>query len=449
MATKVKPTRLQITWTPQVGQVPTYVDKNTFAWWAWWWGGGWDVSWPSSSTDWDIVLFDWATGKLIKDSWVQLSSKLDAAALSNTAYWSGWDWDTTHTPTKDAVYDKINSMDTAIGNNTSAISTINWKIPSAATASNQLADKNYVDDSINSVTAYYITKNAQWDQWATRTELFAATTFYSGGVVRVPTKNDYTIVLSDEQHDNATTRYIYNNGWEYQYTVNETALTQAQLNALNSWITAAKVTTYDWYASDIASKQDELVSWVNIRTINWTSILWSWDIATPTWIPSQTWEAGKFLTTDWTSVSWWTVSAWVTSVNWNTWAVTVREVPSVWTNWQVLTVVSWAAAWANAAWSDYSWVTKTISWWEIELWLRTIVNVPTSNFTLTAPATLKDWEEYAIRIISETSYTMTLWTWFTNPRNVDTTLSGNATDQYVFLAIWGELELQPLVDTWA
>ena len=65
-------------------------------------------------------------------------------------------------------------------------------------------------------------------------ELFAATTFYSGGVVRVPTKNDYTIVLSDEQHDNATTRYIYNNGWEYQYTVNETALTQAQLNALNS-----------------------------------------------------------------------------------------------------------------------------------------------------------------------------------------------------------------------
>jgi len=195
-------------------------------------------------------------------------------------------------------------------------------------------------------------------------------------------------------------------------------------------------------------KQDALVSWTTIRTINWTSILWSWDIATPTWIPSQTWEAGKFLTTDWTSVSWWTVSAWVTSVNWQTWAVTVNEVPTVWTNGQVLTVVSWAAAWANAAWSDYSWVTKTISWWEIELWLRTIVNVPTSNFTLTAPATLKDWEEYAIRIISETSYTMTLWTWFTNPRNVNTTLSWNATDQYVFLAINGELELQPLVDTW-
>ena len=183
----------------------------------------------------------------------------------------------------------------------------------------------------------------------------------------------------------------------------------------NKFVTASDKTTWSW-------KQDALVSGTNIKTINWNSLLWNWDL---------------------------TIQAWVTSVNWNTWAVTVREVPSVWTNWQVLTVVSWAAAWANAAWSDYSWVTKTISWWEIELWLRTIVNVPTSNFTLTAPATLKDWEEYAIRIISETSYTMTLWTWFTNPRNVDTTLSGNATDQYVFLAINGELELQPLVDTWA
>lgn len=314
MATKVKPSRLQVSWTPQVWQVPVYVDEDTF----WWWtgGGNWDVAWPASSTDWDIVLFDWATGKLIKDSWVQLSSKLDTAALSNAAYWSGWDWDTTHTPTKDAVYDKINSMDTDIGNNTSAISTINWKIPSAATTSNQLADKNYVDDSINSVTAYYITKNAQWDQWATRAELFAATTFYSGWVVRVPTKNDYTIVLADEQHDNATTRYIYNNGWEYQYTVNETALTQAQLNALNSWITAAKVTTYDWYATDIANKQDELVSGVNIRTINWTSILWSWDITTPVWWDVY-WPASS---TDWNIVlfdwvTWKSIKDWSKSVS--------------------------------------------------------------------------------------------------------------------------------------
>ena len=133
-------------------------------------------------------------------------------------------------------------------------------------------------DWINSVTAYYITKDAQGNQWATRAELFAATTFYSWWVVRVPTKNDYTIVLSDEQHDNATTRYIYNNGWEYQYTVNETAMTQAQLDAINSWITAAKVSTYDWYASAIAWKQATLVSGTNIKTVNNNSLLGSWNL---------------------------------------------------------------------------------------------------------------------------------------------------------------------------
>lgn len=99
------------------------------------------------------------------------------------------------------------------------------------------------------------------------------------------------------------------------------------------------------------------------------------------------------------------------------------------------------------SWQDYSWVTKTISWWEVELWLRTIVNIPDSDFTLTAPATLIEWEEYVIRIISEDGYTMTLWTGFTNPRSVDLSLSKYATDQYVFLAINWELELQPLFTT--
>lgn len=131
---------------------------------------------------------------------------------------------------------------------------INDKIPSAATSSNQLADKAFVNSSINSVAAYYITKDANGDQFATYAELAAATTFYSGWVVRVPTQNDYTIVASDENHDNATTRYSYQwTQWEFQYVVNETALTQSQLDALNSWITSSKVSCYDWAVSTVNS----------------------------------------------------------------------------------------------------------------------------------------------------------------------------------------------------
>ena len=286
------------------------------------WGWLWDVIWPASSTDWDIVLFDWTSGKIIKDSWALLSSKLDASALSDVNYWWAWNGDTTHTPTKNVLYTKIHTMDVEIGNKAAdttvvklswnqtinwtktfwtspvvpskttdatntwtaiateaqvytvadAVSTINWKISSDASSSNKLMDKNYIDDSINSVTAYYITKNAQGDQWATYAELAAASTFYSWGVARTPTRNDYTIVLADENHDNATTRYIYNSGWEYQYTVNETALTQSQLDALNSGITSWKVSTYDWYATTISGKQDALT--LPATPTQWNLVVW-------------------------------------------------------------------------------------------------------------------------------------------------------------------------------
>ena len=158
-----------------------------------------------------------------------------------------------------------------------------------------------MNDWINSVTAYYITKNAQGDQWATRAELFAATTFYSWWVVRVPTKNDYTIVLSDEQHDNATTRYIYNNGWEYQYTVNETAMTQAQLDALNSWITSAKVTTYDNY-KEFTPWGTATTGYVVTKTASgyeWAAPS-GWDVM----VSSQSWN----ILTSWMKIWAWTES---------------------------------------------------------------------------------------------------------------------------------------------
>lgn len=218
------------------------------------WEGSGDVLWPSSSTDWHIVLFDGNSGKCIK----QWGVVVDAL---NSSSWT----------------DVLSAKQWCVLN--SCISSINSKIPSAATCSNQLADKDFVNSSINSLAAYYITKNAQGDQFDTYAELSSATVFYSGGVVRVPTQNDYTIVKDDENHDDATTRYIYQwSQWEFQYVVNETPLTQAQLNALNSWITSAKVSTYDGYAN---WKQDKLESGTNIKTVNGCSLLGSWDLTTP------------------------------------------------------------------------------------------------------------------------------------------------------------------------
>lgn len=115
-------------------------------------------------------------------------------------------------------------------------------IPNSASSNNKLADQQYVNDSINSVTAYYVTSNADGDGFATKSALNSATVFYSGGVTRTPTRNDYCIVLADETKDNATTRYVYQGTqWEYQYTVNQIALTQTQLDAINSGINSTLV----------------------------------------------------------------------------------------------------------------------------------------------------------------------------------------------------------------
>ena len=181
----------------------------------------------------------------------------------------------------------------------SCVSAINWKIPSAATTSNQLADKAFVNSSINALAAFYITKNAAGDQFDTYAELIWTTTYYSGWVVRVPTTNDYAIVKSDENHSGETTRYSYQTSqWEYQYTVNESPLTQCQLDALNSWITSAKVSTYDWYAT---SKQD--VSNM-VCTLSWAdnshypsakavadalSCAWAWDMLKSVYDPNNVW----------------------------------------------------------------------------------------------------------------------------------------------------------------
>lgn len=77
---------------------------------------------------------------------------------------------------------------------------------------------------------------------------------------------------------------------------------------------------------------------------------------------------------------------------------------------------------------------------------------PSSDFTVNAPSEIKDWQEYILRVSNlSTIYTMTLGNNIINPFQADLTLTPNATDMFVFLWVWGSLELQPdipsLLDT--
>ena len=52
-------------------------------------------------------------------------------------------------------------------------------------------------------------------------------------------------------------------------------------------------------------------------------------------------------------------NSWVTSVNWSTWVVTVEEVPSWWTEWQVLTQTNNWPAWQNpTGWAEIEYKTQ-------------------------------------------------------------------------------------------
>ena len=82
------------------------------------------------------------------------------------------------------------------------------------------------DNAIERVAAYYITYNAAGAAFPTRADLINAQTYYSGGVARVPTRNDYAVVLADEAHGGAEYRYIYavpdgatTGQWEAQYPI--------------------------------------------------------------------------------------------------------------------------------------------------------------------------------------------------------------------------------------
>lgn len=133
------------------------------------------------------------------------------------------------------------------------VSSINDLIPNQASTSNPLADKAFVNSSVQTATANF---RGNWATWALVPETSANYPMdYAGS--RVPTVNDYLVVQNASDYTagelEGTWRFKYTaewsdlgkGGWAPEYQVNETPMTAAQLAAINSNITAAKVTYYD------------------------------------------------------------------------------------------------------------------------------------------------------------------------------------------------------------
>lgn len=206
------------------------------------------------------------------------------------------------------------------------------------------------------------------------------------------------------------------------------------------WVLDSKITNpTSWTAGQVLTKTASWEAWQDVD-----------------WLPSQTWKSGKFLTTDGTDASWEDIP---------------EELPSGWTAWQVLTKTASGVAWDDVDWlPDQTWkngkylkTNWTSASWEdagdmkyadfefsekawatLTLWLSSLVK-PISDFTVNAPATIKDGQIYILRVENNwVAYSMTLGTNITDPYEVDYTLTDNATDQFVFLWVGWKLELQPV-----
>ena len=137
------------------------------------------------------------------------------------------------------------AADTALGNR---VSTIEGKIPVAASPQNQLADKQYVDDGISTATAefkgsYNEVSDLHLTITATRSEIAAEL----GTVISGADNNDYAYVQIPVANDAPTTiasveRYKFNGtAWAFEYELNNSGFSAAQWAAINSGITSGLV----------------------------------------------------------------------------------------------------------------------------------------------------------------------------------------------------------------
>ena len=132
--------------------------------------------------------------------------------------------------------------------NADDIDVIDGKIPAAASPSNQLADKSFVNSSIATATATYrgaynLVSDLSLTVDATEQQIAAAL----ASEIATADNNDYCFVQVPVANDNPTEiarvdRYKYNGtAWALEYTLNNSGYTAAQWDALNSGITSGLV----------------------------------------------------------------------------------------------------------------------------------------------------------------------------------------------------------------
>lgn len=170
---------------------------------------------------------------------------------------------------------------TADSNLQTGINNVNSLIPSVASTTNQLADKEFVNSSIANSTATF------------------QGTFET--INDLPTsnvkKNDYAFVIAMSNGNPEYQRYKYNGeAWAFEYTLNNSSFTSKQWAAITSGITTDKVSSYDTHIFNkrnphgVTKAQVGLGNVENVALSTWKG---STNITTLGVITTGTWQGTK------------------------------------------------------------------------------------------------------------------------------------------------------------
>lgn len=308
MATKVKPSRLQITGTPQAWNVPVYVDQDTFQRWVWWgwWASFWRFLSLWNSATWMPISFPEAT-PYTYITWDYFIVEVVSSATPPVNYRPDW---SSYTGVASSVTesDEVEVWDTYVyDGQTWLLQSNHWKTVSFSNIAWDALDNASIDLYLNTKTFYIsstsdlVNAQAAYDWYLAGKEpiivygqawydywYYYLEKVYSSSIrFRCDTSTVYN------NYNNNSTLWYANLSIQYSNWV-VTGINSNSYNAdflsTNKANNTSRVPTQDYHPAtkkyvddEVATKQDELVSGTNIRTINWTSILWSWDITTPTW----------------------------------------------------------------------------------------------------------------------------------------------------------------------
>lgn len=179
----------------------------------------------------------------------------------------------------------ITTLESNVSQNTTNITGINEVIPTQATSSNQLADKNFVNSSISTNTAEFK------GTYIFTTDLNSDTNNLNSAIEQngysQANENDYCFVVTTDTAGNTVyNRYKYTvtdsiGSWAFEYALNNSSFTSNQWGSIQSGITSGLVDklsalpTNSDLTSSLGDKQATLVSGTNIKTINNTTVLGS------------------------------------------------------------------------------------------------------------------------------------------------------------------------------